>query len=192
MSAHEERDPSLGAITSLLRDIAEGREKAQDELFDAIYAELHRRAAALMRRQPDGHTLQATALIGEVYGRLFKDGQARWVDEQHFLLTASRAMRQLLMDHARKKAAMKRAGVRVPLQEDLLILEFENRALDVEALHAALDKLAQINPEMARSVELRFFGNVPIEECARMAGISVRSFHRRWAMTKAWLFEELR
>lgn len=187
MSAHEENGPSPGDITALLRDVAEGSETAEAELFQAIYGELHRRAGALMRNQPKEHTLQATALVGEVYAKLFGAVASNWADRQHFMLTASRAMRQILVDHARKKSANKRQGNHVPLEDEFIVAEFENRAIDIEALHRALEKLASINPVMARGVELRFFGGIPVEECARILDLSVRSFHRRWSMTRAWL-----
>ncbi|MFT4538455.1 MAG: RNA polymerase sigma factor (TIGR02999 family) [Planctomycetota bacterium] len=187
-----ETDKFEADITALLGDVAAGRARAQDRLFEAVYCELHRRAGALMRKQPDSHTLQATALVGEVYVRMFQKDGVLWKDRHHFLLAASRAMRHLLVDHARKKSAAKREGKRVPLEANQIVDQFESRAIDIEALHAALEKFSEINPEMASAVELRFFGNVSIEDTADYLNISERSFGRRWAMTKAWLFEELK
>lgn len=181
-----------GDITVMLRAAADGDTDARSDLLDALYADLKQCAAGLMQRQPSGHTLQATAVVHEVYMRLFRSSPAGWTDRRHFLLAASRAMRHLLVDHARRRNAAKRDGVPIPLEESTLVTEFESRAIDLEALDVALKKLANEKPEMARAVELRFFADVSQEEVARILDMPHRTFQRRWAMTRAWLFEELR
>ncbi len=193
-----ESDPStlpapddIGAITRLLRAASEGRDGSHEALFGALHGELRRRAGALMTRQPSEHTLQATALVNEVYLRLFREGGAHWEDRRHFLLSASQAMRHLLVDHARQRSAAKRAGRRVPLEESQVLDEFESRSIDLEALDAALLKLGELKPEMARAVELRFFANVPQEETARILDMPLRTLQREWALVRAWLYAEL-
>jgi RNA polymerase sigma factor (TIGR02999 family) len=176
----------------LLRDVEAGTDGAGEALFQLVHTELRRRAEALMRRQPRGHTLQATALVGEAYLRLFSGAPVHWNDHKHFLLAASRAMRHTLVDHARAKARLKRAGDRIDSPLDDLVVEYEDRALDIEALQRALARLETMDPDMARAVELRFFCGSSVEETARILGMAERTFERRWQMTRAWLFGEVR
>lgn len=192
MATESEDEDAADGITALLREVAAGRQGAHEALFERVYTELHRRACDVMRRQPRGHTLQPTALVGEVYLRLFRGKPAAWADSSHFLLTASRAMRQLLVDHARRKSAAKREGRRVELPDEPLLAEYEDRSIDIEALQAALDRLARVDPAMARAVDLRFFGGVSVSETARLLEIPERTFQRRWELTRKWLFREIR
>ncbi|MEM6673383.1 MAG: ECF-type sigma factor [Planctomycetota bacterium] len=180
-----------GEITRLLRAADDGGDEARNELFAVLHEELRRCASAMMAGQSPGHTLQATALVNEVFVRLFGRARPSWNDRRHFLMAASQAMRHLLVDHARQKAASKRDGRRIPLEEDLVIEEFESRSMGIEALDVTLRKLAETNPKMAKAVELRFFGAASQEETAEILGLSLRSFQRQWAMTRAWLFQEL-
>ncbi len=187
----QQDDSSVGHITRLCQDAAQGDEAAKNELFEALYSELRRRAGGMMARQRSDHTLQATALVSEAYLRLFGSVTPSWSDRRHFVLAASKAMRHLLVDHARGRAAAKREGKRVPLEGDVLIAAFETRAIDFEALEIAIKKLAEIKPEMARAVELQFFGSATQEEAAKILDIPVRTFQRQWSMARAWLFREL-
>ena len=153
--------------------------------LSVLYKELHRRASRYMRGQEGGHTLQATALVNEAWVRLNKaEGPREWKDQDHFLASASRAMRCVLVDHARRKH--RRGGPMLELPLDL-VSEFENRAVDLLALDGALEELKAFDPLMARGVELRFFGGQTVVDSARILGISKRTFERRWKATRAWL-----
>jgi RNA polymerase sigma-70 factor (ECF subfamily) len=169
-----------------------GRDESLDELLEQVYGELHRRAANCMRGQPGDHTLQPTALINEVYLKLNGTGSSLWNDRTRFLATASRAMRQVLIDHARKRGRLKNEppGERTPL--DRVVVEFEEHALDLEALDAALERLAERDPTMARAVELRFFGGMSVDETASHLGMPRRTFERRWTFVRTWLYEEIK
>ncbi len=181
-----------GEITALLRKIVAGNEEARAALFEHIYSNLHRRARAQLRGERGGHTLQPTALVHEAYLRLFNGSAGPWNDRKHFLLTASRAMRHVLLDHARSKKTEKRDGNRVETPLDQIVLEYEDRALDLEALQCALVKLEDLDPEMARAVELRFFSGTTAKETARVLGLSIRTFERRWDATRAWLYGQVK
>lgn len=145
-----------------------------------------------MRRQPPGHTLQATALVNEVYLRLAHEDGTTWKDRKHFLFTAARAMRQILIDSARRRNAAKRGngGERDELGE--IAVEYADRSLDLEALHRALEKLAVFDPVMTRAVELRFFAGCGMDEVAELLGLSRRTLDRRWNTTRLWLYGEVR
>jgi RNA polymerase sigma factor (TIGR02999 family) len=161
-----------------------------DELAPLVYDELRRVAAAYMRRERPGQTLQATALVHEAYLRL-ADAGTPWTDKRHFIGIAARSMRQILVERARARGAQKRwAGLnRVTLTDALAV------AADAEgmlpALDEALTRLESIDAEQARIVELRYFAGLSIEEAADTLGISPATVKRRWAMARAWLFREL-
>jgi RNA polymerase sigma factor (TIGR02999 family) len=160
------------------------------EQLTAVYDELRRLAAAYMRRERPGQTIQATALVHEAYLRLAA-ADVRWNDRQHFIGVAARSMRQILVDRARARGAQKRwAGLdRVSLTESLV------RASDEEAMLPALDealtRLEALDQEQARIVELRYFMGMSVEEAALAIGISPATLKRRWAMARAWLLREL-
>jgi len=161
-----------------------------DELAPAVYAELRRLAAAYMRRERHGQTLQATALVHEAYLRLAGATPA-WSNRQHFLGIAARSMRQILVEHARARGAQKRWGGmdRVSLHESVANPALAEAMLP--ALDEALTRLEQIDPEQARIVELRYFMGLDINETAAALGISPATVKRRWAMARAWLHREL-
>jgi RNA polymerase sigma-70 factor (ECF subfamily) len=161
-----------------------------DELVPAVYNELRRLAAAYMRRERPGQTLQATALVHEAFMRLAGAGQP-WTDHNHFLAIAARSMRQILVERARARGAQKRwAGLdRVSLTESLLRGANEDAMLP--ALDEALDRLEKLDPEQARIVDLRYFAGFGIEETAEALGMSAAPLKRRWALARAWLFREL-
>jgi RNA polymerase sigma-70 factor, ECF subfamily len=161
-----------------------------DELAPRVYDELRRLAAAHMRREAPGQTLQATALVHEVYLRL-ADAGTPWHDERHFVGIAARSMRQVLVDRARARGAQKRwAGLnRVSLHDSLAVgAETENM---LPALDEALTRLETLDPEQARIVELRFFVGLTVEEAADALGMSPATLKRRWSLARAWLFREL-
>ena len=155
-----------------------------------VYNELRRLAAHYMRGERPGQTIQATALVHEVYLRL-AGANAPWHDERHFVGIAARAMRQFLVDRARARGAAKRwAGLnRVSLVDSLAVAADETIMLP--ALDEALTRLEAIDPEQARIVELRFFGGLSIDEAAAALGISSGTLKRRWALARAWLHREL-
>jgi len=169
---------------------------AAEELFASVYDELHGLARRQMSRQSAGHTLQATALVNEVYLKLSSrmkqagDGAA-WDSREHFLGLASRAMRSILVDHARKKGSQKRSaeGERVAL--DSAVHEVEASAGDILALDDALELLAKTDRRMASLVELCFFGGCSMEDAAKALGMSTRTAQREWRLAKAKLRKEL-
>src|SRR5438876_6274064 len=167
----------------------EGPGAAQD-LAPRVYAELRRLAGAYMRRERPGQTLQATALVHEVYLRLAGAGTP-WHDERHFVGIAARSMRQILVERARARGAQNRwAGLdRVSLSESLVHATAEDAMLP--ALDDALRRLEQIDPEQAKIVELRYFAGFGIDEAANALGMSPATLKRRWSLARAWLFREL-
>jgi RNA polymerase sigma factor (TIGR02999 family) len=183
-------ESSGSAATTLLAAMARGDTKARDQLVELLYAELRAQAGRMVGGQAAQGTLNATALVDEACMKLF-GGSASWRDRGHFLAAASTAMRHVLIDHVRRRKRQKRDGVveYVPLDE--IVDAYEARAVDLEALDVALRKMAEFNPEMARAVELRFFGGVTVDEAASVLGLSRRTFERRWETARAWLWREL-
>jgi RNA polymerase sigma factor (TIGR02999 family) len=164
---------------------------SNDEDFaPAVYDELRRLAAAYMRRERPGQTLQPTALVHEAYLRLANANPA-WTDRAHFFAIAARSMRQILVDRARSRGAQKRwAGMnRVSLTESLIAANADEAMLP--ALDEALERLEQIDPEQARIVELRYFVGLSVEDAAAALNMSPATLKRRFALARAWLFREL-
>jgi RNA polymerase sigma factor (TIGR02999 family) len=164
--------------------------ESADAAAEAVYHELRRLAAAFMRRERPGQTLQATALVHEAYLRL-ADAGTPWKDRNHFIGVAARSMRQILVDRARARGAQKRWGGmdRVSLTDALVKANNEDRMLP--ALDEALTRLEAIEPELGRIVELRYFVGFTNEEIADALQISVATVKRRWSLARAWLFREL-
>ena len=177
--------------TELLRAWSEGDQAALSELLPLVERELHRLARAYMRRERQGHTLQATALVNEVFLRLAHTASPRWQDRAHFVGIAARLMRQVLVDHARSRGYRKRGGGvrRVPLDNALLITP--EPGLDVLAVDRALEAFATIDPRKSQVVELRFFGGLSVEETADVLGLSAETVKRDWRVAKLWLSREL-
>jgi len=166
--------------------------EAGKDLLPLVYAELRRLAAARLARLPPGQTLQPTALVHEAYLKLLKDRPERWQNRAHFCAIAAHAMRQILIERARARDALKRGGgqPRVTFDEGLNAAAPDN-PIDLVALDAALDRLAALDASQARLVELRFFGGLSIEETAEAMGISPATVKRHWAVARAWLAKEL-
>ncbi|HET8647550.1 MAG TPA: ECF-type sigma factor [Vicinamibacteria bacterium] len=180
--------PSPGEVTHLIQAWRSGDEAARDRLIPVVYAELRRRAAGHLRRERQGHTLRPTDLVHETYLRLAAQNPA-WQNREQLFAVASRLMRRLLVDHARRRAAAKRGGLRVTLVEGMVgTAPGEPDLLDLEA---ALDELAALDERQVQLVELRFFGGLGIEEAARCLGVSVATANRDWAMAKSWLYRRL-
>jgi RNA polymerase sigma factor (TIGR02999 family) len=162
-----------------------------DDLFaTAVYHELRRLAAAAIRRERPGQTLQPTALVHEAYLRL-ADANAAWTDRRHFMAVAARSMRQILVDRARARGAEKRWGNqdRATLTDALAAPARDDRMLP--ALDEALDRLEALDPEQAKIVEMRYFVGLSIDETADALGLSPATVKRRWTLARAWLFREL-
>lgn len=177
--------------TALLHRASDGDAEAADALLRVLYDELRAAAGRCFRDQPAGHTLQPTALVSEAYLKLI-DGQERtWADRAHFMAVAARAMRQILIDHARAKAALKRGGGgrRVPIEATPGVEG--PSTLDVLALDEALVQLGTLDPRQAQVVELRFFGGLSVAEVAAALGVSTRTVELDWRMARAWLSRAL-
>lgn len=162
-----------------------------DAAVGALYGEMRRMAARHLKRERPGQTLQPTALVHEVYLRLQGSRVPGEHDRAHFLGVVARSMRQILVERARARGAAKRGGqrVRVTLASDMVTSPV--RTLDLEALDAALTRLALVNEECARLVELRFFGGLSIDEAADLLHLSPATIKRRWLFARAWLGREL-
>jgi RNA polymerase sigma-70 factor (ECF subfamily) len=162
-----------------------------DTLLPIVYQELRRLAASYLRHERKGQTLQPTALVHEAYLRLMKDRPDRWQNRAHFCAIAAHSMRQILIERARARGALKRGGAqaRVTLEEGLL--PGGQQSIDLLALDEALQRLAELDPEQARLVELRFFGGLTVEETAEAMSISPATVKRHWTIARAWLAREL-
>lgn len=179
-------------VTTLLRSWSEGTEEALEELVPMIMAELRRRAAAYLRQERQGHTLQPTALVNEVYLRLVEQQGATWQDRAHFFAVAAQLMRRVLVDNARAHRAEKRGGrlERVELDEARDV--GTGHDIDVIALDDALRDLAALDPRQSRVVEMRFFAGLSIEETAEVLGVGHATVSRAWRNARAWLARELK
>ena len=162
-----------------------------DALLPVVYEELRRLAAAYLRRERPGQTLQPTALVHEAYLRLMKDRPDRWQNRAHFCAIAAHSMRQILIERARARGARKRGGAQPRVTLDEGLVAGEAPSVDLVALNEALDRLEAMDPEQARLVELRYFGGLTIEETAEAMNISPASVKRHWVVARAWLAREL-
>ena len=171
----------------LLRAWAQGDEGAGDQLFPILYSELRRQAGRYMRRERRSHTLQPSGLVHEAYLRLAASPDLHWHDRAHFFAIAARVMRQVLVDHARRRRAAKREGCHVTF-DDADAAAAPPEVLDLEN---ALKELAVLDPRQARVVELRFFGGLDVQETAEVMGMSARTVKREWQTARAWLQHRL-
>lgn len=187
VAAPQELEPGdSGDVTRCLGRLAGGDQAAAGTLLELLYAELRRAAAGHMHGERDQHTLQPTALVHEAWIRLVGNSPQQWSGRAHFLRAAAQAMRRILIDHARGRQRHKRhAGSQQPLDEWLLVIEA--RQLDVCALDEALVALEAADPELARLVELRFFGGLTIGETAEVLDRSTASIERDWRVARALL-----
>ena len=179
-----------GDVTRLLSAWTGGDQQALDQLMPLVYSELHRIARRHWGGQPQGHTLEPTALIHEAYLKLVSRGEKTFESRNHFFALASMAMRQILVNHAEASLAAKRGGDQqtVSLDDVQPVVE---EAKEVLALHDALNRLAKIDPRKSRVVELRYFGGLSIEEAAGALGISTITVTRDWQTARAWLAREM-
>jgi len=180
---------SEASVTVLLQAWRNGDRGAIDQVVPLVYAELRRMAAAYLRREPDGHTLQPTALVHEAYLRMM-GSEPNFENRAHFLGVAARVMRHVLVDHARGRLAEKRSGgARVPLHDDLPFTG--PRAAMLVSLDEALIDLERQDPEKARILELKFFAGMTAEDSAVWLGISVHKVNRQMRLAQAWLRRHL-
>lgn len=179
-----------GQVTELLDELARGDKSALDRLLPLVYAELRALAAAHFRGERGEQTLRPTALVHEAYLRLVSSSFNGFEGRRQFFGLASTMMRRILIDHGRERAARKRGGHRVTLADGIAVASDE--VVDVLDLGDALDRLLQLDPDLCRVVELRWFGGFSVEETADLLQISTPTVKRRWSAARAWLSHELR
>jgi len=176
-------------VTLLLAEWAKGNQDALNDLMPLVYRELRQLAASYLRKERQGHTLQPTALVHEAYLRLVDQTNPTWQSRSHFYGVAARLMRQILVDHARRKKAGKRGGLKVSLDE---AVSFQpERSRDLVALDSGLKALEKIDPRKCQAVELRYFGGLSMEEIAQALGVSAVTVRRDLRMAEAWLHKEM-
>jgi RNA polymerase sigma factor (TIGR02999 family) len=178
-------------VTQLLRRGRQGEQDAVDQVMPLVYKELRRLAGSFLRNQPPGHTLQPTALVHEAYLRLVDKANSDWRDRAHFFSLAATMMRQILVDHARSKLALKRGGARAKVELKDTLNYCDEKAADLVALDDALQGLAAFDERKARTIELRYFGGLSVEETAETLGVSVATIGRETRYAEAWLRREL-
>jgi RNA polymerase sigma factor (TIGR02999 family) len=178
-------------VTHLLQEFSGGNRAALDELVPAVYGELRRLAHRYLRQERPGHTLQPTALVNEVYLKLIDQDQVTWQNRAHFFGVAAQMMRHLLIDYAKAKGAVKRGGGAARTVLDENIASVNAPAGDLLAVDEALTRLATLDPQQARIVELRVFGGLTVEETAEVLGISAPTVKRDWRTAKTWLYREV-
>ncbi|MBU0618366.1 MAG: sigma-70 family RNA polymerase sigma factor [Planctomycetes bacterium] len=182
---------SSDEVTLGLARLRDGDGRAADSILPIVYDELRRLASRYLRHQRPGHTLQTTALVHEAYLRLVDQTQAREGDRVHFVALAARAMRSILVDHARSRRTVKRGGARRRIPLDDTVALFESRSVDLLALDEALARLADANERQSRIVELRFFGGLTTAETADVLGLSTRAVERDWRYARVTLHRTL-
>ena len=190
--------PEQGTVTRLLHELNAGDRRAFDALFPLVYEELRDLAARQRRRWDGDETLNPTALVHEAYLRLVDAPAPHWSGRAHFRSVAARAMRQVLLDYAKRRGAAKREGGRQRITLDALAAGLHDGAgaSDVRpdailALDESLERLARHDSRQSRIVECRFFGGMSIDETAEALGISPATVKRGWAMAQAWLYRDL-
>ena len=185
-------DPTPAAIEDAIRSVRDGRPRASEELLPLVYEHLRRLARARMAKVPPGNTLQPTALVHEAYLRLSSSKDPAWDGRGHFFAAAAEAMRQILVDQARRKASLKRGGDRERIELDDADLRIQPPSDDILDLDTALDALADEDRVKADVVLLRHFAGLDREETARTLGLSPRTVDRHWTYARTWLARAMR
>jgi RNA polymerase sigma-70 factor, ECF subfamily len=183
---------SAGEVTELLVQMRSGRREALDRLLPLVYNELRRLAGRYMQDERAGHTLQPTALVHEAFLKLTGQDRTNWQNREQFMGVAGQLMRRILVDHARKRYAAKRAGSLVTLDEKVAnqcasLAQPE----EILAIHQTLERLERIDPQQGKLVELRYFAGLSAEETAEAMGLPLRTVEREWTTAKAWLRAQL-
>jgi RNA polymerase sigma factor (TIGR02999 family) len=193
----------MNDVTRILSAAEQGDPHAAEQLLPLVYDELRKIAAQQMIQEKPGQTLQATALVHEAYLRLVANptspgdasgsakSEPQWNSRRHFFAAAAEAMRRVLVERARSRGSMKRGGGRERLDLEDIAVVCPERSDDLLALDEALTRLAQVEPQAAELVKLRYFAGQTMSAAADMLGLSLRSAHRLWAYAKAWLLQEL-
>jgi RNA polymerase sigma factor (TIGR02999 family) len=184
-------DSRQGDVTRLLLAWSGGEASAMDELISVVYDQLRHVAERSLRSERTGHTLQATALVNEVYLRLVDQRHVRWQHRAHFFAVAATLMRRILVDHARRHRAAKRGGGAPTVTLDEAVIVAVEPTADFVSLDEALERLAAIDPRQARVVDLKFFGGLTIEETAEVLTVSPATVKNEWSLARAWLYREL-
>ncbi len=189
-----DQQPRPNEVTRLLSEASGGNRDALDQLFPLVYDELKSISRSRLRREREGHTLNATALVHEAYLALVEQDRVEWQSRAHFFAVASLAMRRILISYARARLSEKRGAGEVPVPLDAVAgtLEApdvltEDEATDLLALDGALENLRNFNPQGAEVVEYRFFGGLEHKEIAEVTGVSEVTVRRRWTAAKTWL-----
>lgn len=183
---------SMADVTQILSQIKQGDPSAAEQLLPLVYDELRKLAAAKLANEKPGQTLQATALVHDAYIRLVDvEKSQEWNSRGHFFGAAAEAMRRIVIENARRKGRLKHGGAMQRVDLDAGILAGDLPQLDLIALDAALDKLADGEPQKAALVTLRFFGGMTMDEAANVLGVSLATAERYWTFAKSWLFAEL-
>lgn len=182
----------MNDVTQALNGLPPGDPTAAVQLLPLVYDELRKLARARMAAEMPNHTLQATALVHEAYLRLSGSGSAHWANRAHFFAAAAEAMRRILIDHARRRRAVRHGGGKeaVPLEETSIAAPGDDDELI--AVHDALERLAIHDREKAELVKLKYFAGLTTEEAASVLGLSVPTAKRYWAYARAWLFREIK
>lgn len=184
-------ETSSQSVSFLLQRWSDGDRAALDQLLPLVYDELRRIARRYMGQQPDGHTLQTTALIHEAYLRLLGQEEKHWENRAHFFGVAAQAMRHILVDYARARQTAKRGGEARAVTLDEAAFVSDERAAEVVALDDALAELAQLSLRQSQVVELRYFGGLSVIEVAAVLQVSTDTITRDWNQAKAWLYRAL-
>ncbi len=182
---------SSARVSELLVSWGHGNQDAREALIPLIYDELRRLARRYLRRERPDHTLESAALVHEAYLRLVRQEPFQWQNRAHFFGVAAQLMRHILVDHARNRLAAKRGAGAPRLTLDPKIALPQKREVDLVVLDDALNRLASLDPEQSRIIELRFFGGLSIEETSVVLGISPATVKRNWTTARAWLQREM-
>jgi RNA polymerase sigma-70 factor, ECF subfamily len=179
-------------VTRLLERLSGGDSRAADVLLPVIYDQLRALAGSFLRRESPGHTLQTTALVHEAYLKLVVQDQAKYQGRAHFFAVAAQAMRRILVNHARDANRLKRGGGlrRVDLDESMTVATSEPE-VDLVGLDECLERLAALDARKARTVEMRFFAGMTVEDTAEVLGVAPATVKRDWEFARAWLTREL-
>jgi len=184
-------DETENQITQILKSLSGSRNDATERLFPVVYDQLRILAAAKLADESSGHTLQATALVHEVYVKLLSSIEDSWQTRAHFFSAAAEAMRRILVDHARTKKRVKRGGTRRPVSIDGIDLVSPEKVEEIVELDLALKKLEELDQAKSELVKLRFFAGLTMQQAADTLGISLRSAERDWAFVRVWLQDEI-
>lgn len=184
-------EPTSQPVSELLAKWRAGDEESLRRLLPVVYDELRRVAHRHLRKERPGHTLQTTALVHEAYLCLMKQAPRDFENRTHFLAVCAQLMRQILVQYARRRNAAKRNGGHKLTLDDPAMALIENRSLDLVALDDALNRLAELDPQQSRIVELRFFAGLSIEETSQVLDISPATVKRHWTTAKVWLHSEV-